>query len=281
LTRRKEVIVESFSDISDPSFERIRSLVSVHSGIHLGETKKQLVVSRLAKRLRHLNISDFEGYYDACLRSPEELQTMINILTTNETSFFREIHHFDFMRKYVVPSFKGGVFRVWSAASSIGAEGYSIGMLLDDMLALTTKEWEVIGTDINTEVVEQARHGIYPLRFAEQIDQRYLKRYCLKGVNSRDGYFAVNDYLKRKVSFKNANLMLQIEDSLGMFDVIFLRNMLIYFNEENKKKIVTNVVKNLKEGGFLFIGHAETITGMLSYLHQVRPTVYVKKGVKG
>lgn len=272
------MIVESFSDISDPSFERIKSLVATHSGIHLGHTKKQLVVSRLSKRLRHLNVPDFDGYYDICTRSPEELQTMINILTTNETSFFREMNHFDFLRRSILPSFKGEIFRVWSAASSIGAEGYSLAMVLDDALLHTPKEWEVIGTDINTEVVEQASKGIYPLRFADQIDKRYLKRYCLKGVNSKEGYFAIGERLKKRTIFKCANLMSPIGDSIGVFEVIFLRNMLIYFNDENKKKIVSNVSKSLKEGGFLFVGHAETITGMLPCLHQVRPTVYIKKG---
>lgn len=260
--------------ISNRAFEKLTSLVKHHSGIHLAESKKQLVVGRLSKRLRHLNLEDYEAYHDHCIASPEELETMINTITTNETSFFRESHHFDFMGETILPRVTNSPFRVWSAAASIGAEGYSIAMELDTNLTHRGIDWEVIGTDINTEVLKQASEGLYPIRFAEQIDETYLKRYCLKGTGRHEGEFLIDDYLRHKVSFQSANLMVPISSDLGKFDVIFLRNMLIYFDNENKKKIVENVLKVLKPNGYLFIGHAETIGHLTTSVRQIRPTIY-------
>lgn len=265
--------------ISNRAFEKISGLVHTHSGIQLTDAKKQLVVSRLAKRLRHLNLDDYEEYHDVCVSCEVELQTMINTITTNETSFFREPKHFEFLRNDVLNETFEGRFRVWSAAASIGAEAYSTAMVLDDELSSRGIDWEVVGTDINTEVIDQASLGLYPIRFADQIHSSYLKKYCLKGVGSKDGQFLINDYLKNKVSFKTMNLMNQIPSEIGQFDVIFLRNMLIYFDNENKKKIVHNVCRALKNGGYLFIGHAESITHLVSRgIKQVRPTIYIKDG---
>lgn len=260
--------------ISPKAFKNITTLIKVHSGIHLNDSKKQLVVGRLSKRLRHLDLPDYDAYYEMCLSSFDELQIMINTLTTNETSFFREQHHFDFMRQYVLPHVKHAPFRVWSAAASIGAEGYSIAMELDDVLTPSGISWEVVGTDINTEVIENASKGLYAMRFAEQVPTEYLKRYCLKGVGSHEGEFLIGDYLREKVFFSCANLMVPIDPDLGKFDVIFLRNMLIYFDQENRKRIVNHVLKALKPNGYLFIGHAESITHLGAKIRQVRPTIY-------
>lgn len=260
--------------ISNRAFEKLTSLVKHHSGIHLAESKKQLVVGRLSKRLRHLGLDDYEAYHDHCIASPEELETMINTITTNETSFFRESHHFDFMAEMILPNVKSAEFRVWSAAASIGAEGYSIAMELDNALASRGIEWEVLGTDINTEVLKQASEGLYPIRFSEQIDESYLKRYCLRGTGKHEGEFLIDDYLRSKVTFKPANLMEPIPSDLGKFDVIFLRNMLIYFDNDNKKRIIDNVLRVLKPNGYLFIGHAETIGHITDAVVQIRPTIY-------
>lgn len=260
--------------ISPKAFENITSLLKVHAGIHLNDSKKQLVVGRLSKRLRQLNLPDFEAYYDACKSSTDELQTMINTLTTNETSFFREAHHFEFLRQFVLGHVKSSPFRVWSAAASIGAEAYSIAMQLDDSLTAKGVQWEVVGTDINTQVVQNASKGLYEMRFAEQIPQEYLKRYCLKGVGSHEGEFLIGDFLKEKVRFEYANLMILPSIELGKFDVIFLRNMLIYFDQEHRKRIVANVLQALKPQGYLLIGHAETITHFNFKVRQIRPTIY-------
>jgi len=249
----------------------------MHSGIYLSEAKKQLVVSRLAKRLRYLNIDDYEAYHDVCSVNESELQLMVNTITTNETSFFREPHHFEFIRSDIVPYIGRGKFRVWSAAASIGAEAYSLAMVLDEELTHRGIDWEVIGTDINTEVIEQASLGLYPMRFAEQIPIDYLKKYCLKGVGAKDGQFLIGDYLKNKVSFCSANLMNQMPSEFGKFDLILLRNMLIYFDNKNKNTIVKNVLEALKSNGYIFIGHSESITHITKKVRQVRPTIYTKQ----
>lgn len=262
--------------ISDAAFKKIVATVREDAGIHLGEAKRQLVVSRLAKRLRLLEIGDYETYHDFCLTDENERRIMINTITTNETSFFREPHHFEFLERSILPG-AGKKFRVWSAAASIGAEGYSIAMTLERAFSDRQTEWEVVGTDINTEVIAQAAEGLYPMRFAERMTKEQLKRYCLRGVGPQEGNFLIKDALKKKVRFTTANLMVPLPKDIGTFDVIFLRNVLIYFDHDNKKKMVENVLKHLRPGGCLFIGHSETITGICPAVKAVKPTIYEKK----
>ena len=260
--------------ITPHAFEKISSLLKLHSGINLNASKKQLVVGRLSKRLRQLNVADYDTYYEVCLNSNDELQIMINTLTTNETSFFRESHHFEFMKHSILPVIKNSSFRVWSAAASIGAEAYSIAMLVDEILTQKSLTWEVLGTDINTEVLKSADQGLYEMRFAEQIPKEYLRKYCLRGIGTNAGKFLIGDYIRENVRFLYANLMMPPSSELGKFDVIFLRNMLIYFNLEERKKIVKNVLEALKPEGYLFIGHAETISHLNLKVRQIKPTIY-------
>ncbi len=262
--------------ITTTAFEQISTLVKQHSGIHLSGAKRQLVAGRLSKRLRHLQLSNYESYYDECIQNPVELQTMINAITTNETSFFREIKHFNFMKEYVLPNIQNRTYRVWSAAASVGAEAYSIAMVLDETLTSKNIDWHVVGTDINTEVVETASLGQYPISFSENIEKKYLKKYCLKGIGSNEGTFIINSDLKKQVSFYRANLMETVREDLGKFDLIFLRNMLIYFNNEDKKHILENVVESLKPNGYLFVGHAESVNNLSPKIKQVHSTVYKK-----
>jgi chemotaxis protein methyltransferase CheR len=262
--------------IVDSTFKNFQSLIRSESGINLSDAKKSLLTSRLAKRLRHYNISSFDEYYQIIQNDNFELQMMIDIVTTNETSFFREPHHFDFLKNSILPSVKGGKYRAWSAAASIGAEAYTLAMVLDEVLLPRNIDWEVVGTDINTEVIQKAKESLYPMEHAKKIDKNYLKKYCLKGINKYEGFFLVDDYLKRKCKFINANLMQPPSSEIGQFDTVFLRNMLIYFDNENKKTIVENVITRLKKGGYLFIGHSETLNGITKEVRQVRPTVYIK-----
>jgi chemotaxis protein methyltransferase CheR len=126
------------------------------------------------------------------------------------------------------------------------------------------------------DVINRAKNGIYPINFASKIDIKFLKKYCLEGHNTQNGFFMIDDYLRHKCSFLNANLMKPLPSNLGQFDVIFLRNMLIYFDIANKKIIVENIIKLLKSGGYLFIGHSETLTNVTTQVRQVKPTIYIK-----
>jgi chemotaxis protein methyltransferase CheR len=262
--------------ISNDEFNKFRSFIYDHAGIKLNDEKKALVTSRLSKRLRFHELSTFEQYFDLVAMSPPggERQMCIDLLTTNETYFFREPKHFEFLEERVLPLWQGQrMFRVWSAASSSGEEAYSLAMLLDDQLK--TDRWEVFGSDISHRILERARRGHYLTDRIEGIPKHYLKTYCLKGIEEQEGTLLIHKTLREKVSFESKNLTKPL-GNIGLFDVIFLRNVMIYFDNETKVKIVAQVVNALRPGGLLFIGHSESITGMNDQLSTVVPTIYQK-----
>ena len=181
--------------ITDSTFKKYQDLIRKESGINLPDVKKNLLTSRLAKRLRHYSIETYEAYYKRVMEDTIERQMMIDLITTNETSFFREPHHFDFLKMSILPHFNEGKCRVWSAAASIGAEAYTLAMILDEALLPRHIVWEVVGTDINTEVIVKAKNSLYPMEHAKSIDHKYLKKYCLEGINRFEGFFLVDDYV--------------------------------------------------------------------------------------
>jgi chemotaxis protein methyltransferase CheR len=247
-----------------------------HAGIALAPEKKTMVASRLAKRLLHFGLQSYGEYYQLLNNGqhPHEFQLMINILTTNETYFFREPQHFDYVKENIVKNWRGENFRLWSAASSTGEESYSLGMLLTEQLGM--RKWEIFGSDVNTDVLEAARKGVYLMNRLENMDQRYLEKYCLKGVRSQEGYFRVDEKIRSRVRFEQVNLKSQLPKNLGLFDVIFLRNVLIYFDKETKQDILQRITPQLKPGGHFFISHSETLHGLSVDLRMVKPSIYQK-----
>ena len=206
--------------------------------------------------------------------SRTELQVAVDLLTTNETYFFREPKHFDFLRDHILPQHPAGKpFRVWSAASSSGQEAYSIAMILAE--GLGDKPWEITASDLSTRVLEKARGGHYPMEHAEDIPQQYLSRYCLKGVGAQDGTFLVERSLRNRVNFMQVNLNKALP-KLGEFDLIFLRNVMIYFDIETKRQVVRRIMALLKPGGYLLIGHSESLNGVVDDLQSVMPSIYRK-----
>jgi chemotaxis protein methyltransferase CheR len=203
---------------------------------------------------------------------------MINAVTTNETYFFRELRHFKFLKTEILPHVKYELFRCWSAAGSNGAEAYSIAMEIDSNLS-SYKNYEVVTSDINIDVLKFAKRGVYPLKFAKKIPINYLKSYCLKGKNNFTDFFKISKKIKDNIVYKHINLTAPINQELGMFDVIFLRNMIIYFDDKEKKLIVENVIKHLKDGGYLFMGHSESLHRITDKVFQISPSIY-KKGAK-
>jgi len=262
--------------ITTEEFTHFRRLLYDHSGIALVPGKMTMVASRLAKRLLHYGLQSYGQYYQLVNNGqhPHEFQLMINILTTNETYFFREPKHFEYLQEHILKDWRGNDFRLWSAASSTGEESYSLGMLLAQNLGM--KKWEIFGSDINTEVLDTARRGVYLMNRLENMEQDYLDKYCLKGVRSQDGYFRVDEKIRNKVTFDQVNLKSQLPKSLGIFDVIFLRNVLIYFDKETKLDIVRRVISALKPGGHFFISHAETLHGLPVDLRMIKPSIYQK-----
>lgn len=260
--------------ISPKEFQGVQRFIFDAAGITLSDAKKALVTGRLAKRLQTHCLKNYGDYLRLLSQDPTERQCALDLLTTNETYFFREPPHFDFLREKVLPKRQPGqTFRVWSAASSSGEECYSIAMLLDDCLG--TAPWEVVGSDISTRMLARCRTGRYSMDRIEGIPREYLRRYCLKGTGPEEGYLLVSRNLRQKLRFEHVNLNGALPE-LGLFDVIFLRNVMIYFENATKRQLVTRLTQHLKPGGWLFIGHSESLHGINESLRQIRPAIYQK-----
>ncbi len=263
-------------EINDAEFKRFSGLIYDIAGITLTDAKKVLLTGRLSKRLNALGIGNYTQYfkYVTDATHTDELQFMVDLLTTNETYFFREPQHFEFLRKIVPASIKQGqTYRVWSAAASNGAEAYTIAMILADKFG-TDGAWEVLGTDISNSVLELARNGHYRMAEAESIPREYLKKYCLKGRCAQEGTFIIDRKLRQHVRFEQMNLKTETIRAAGNFDVIFLRNVLIYFDVETKRHVVANLTPSLKKDGYFIVGHAESLNGITDTLVSVQPTIY-------
>lgn len=260
--------------LGDGEFNAIRRFIFEAAGISLSDAKKALVSGRLGKRLRAHGLTSYAAYLKLIGTDPRERQAALDLLTTNETYFFREPAHFDFLKREILPHRRHHEpFRVWSAASSSGEECYSIAMLLED--ELSHAPWEVVGTDISTQMLDKCRLARYPLERAQHIPKDYLRRFCLKGTGPEDGFLLVNRQLRQKLRFVHANLNAQLPP-LGEFDLIFLRNVMIYFETATKRGVVARLLQHLRPGGWLFIGHSESLHGVCESLRQVRPAIYQK-----
>lgn len=262
-------------NISDKEFKQFQMLLREIAGISLSTAKKALVMGRLAKRLQAHQLKSYRDYFNLVTdrKHEDELQVAVDLLTTNETSFFREPSHFDFLRQVIAKEARPGrTFRVWSAASSSGEEAYSLAMVLADSLG---EAWEVVASDICTRVLERARAGQYSIERSRHIPPTYLSRYCLKGVGSQSGTFIVDLPLRDRVRFLQINLNRPLP-SLGEFDVIFLRNVMIYFDTATKQEVVGRLTPVLRAGGYFLIGHSESLSGVTDALKLVTPSVYRK-----
>jgi len=258
-------------ELSDKEFELFQKLIFKEIGISLGNSKKFLVKNRLYKQLLAFNLDSYSDYYRYIQINKIEKVNMLNIITTNETYFFRELGHFNFLENKILP--KAKTLRVWSAACSVGAEAYSIAMILEN----SGKKYEIVGSDINTEVVQKANIGLYPLKWMEKIPEAFVQNYCLKGKGKHEGWFLVDRILLDNMKFETRNLIVPQED-LGLFDVVFLRNVLIYFNDETKKLILNNVLSNLKVGGYLIIALTEHIHDLEKYnIKKVHNSIFQKE----
>ena len=268
----------SESAITDQEFKLFQQLIYKIAGISLSDSKKVLLVGRLQKRLRHYQLENFNQYYRLLSSDehPGELQVIVDLLTTNETYFFREPKPFDFLRQHILRGWRGErPFRVWSAASSSGEEAYTIAMVLADTLA--SKAWEIVGSDISTQVLDKARQGHYPMTRIDGIPRPFLSKFCRKGVRSQEGTFLINAELRARVNFLQVNLTQSVTADVGLFDVIFLRNVMIYFDNDTKRRVVSHLLPHLRPGGHFIIGHSETLNGIVTSLNQVSPTIYRKE----
>ncbi len=258
--------------LSDAEFQQFRTLIHQIAGISLSDAKKQLVSARLAKRLPVFKLTTYGAYYKVLMKDATELQVAVDMLTTNETYFFREPKHFEFLRDVALPELRGsGKLRVWSGACSTGEEPYTLAMVLADNLA--GRPWEVVASDISSRVLDKARQGRYPLEGTRGIPEALLNKYCLKGVGANHGCFMVDPALASKVDFQAINLNNPLPN-IGMFEVIFLRNVMIYFDNDTKVQVVKRLVSHLKPGGYFLVSHSESLNGLTDELRLVKPSIY-------
>jgi chemotaxis protein methyltransferase CheR len=272
--------------ISDAEFRQLREFIHVHTGIALSEHKKALVCSRLSKRLRHHGLQHYSDYYVLLVENdPEgaELMAMINSITTNKTDFFREPHHFRFLSEHVFPAYKQNPgrerpLRMWSAASSTGEEAYSLAMTaLEAMPSFNERDIRILATDIDTDVLARAASGTYTLVQASQIPEPLLRRYFLKGQGARQGEVMAKPALKSLVHFHWLNLQEEPWPMQEKFDVIFCRNVLIYFDKPTQQKLFQRMAGALKKGAYLMLGHSEAMHGLNDLFKAVGHSIYQKK----
>ena len=267
--------MSTHNDISPFAFHKIRDYVYRTAGIVIGNDKTALVTGRLWRRLELYGHKTYEAYF-AYVSSPEgtqERSTMLDLLTTNETYFFREPAHFEFLRDQIIPQQRNKPMRVWCAASSTGEEPHSIAMVLANVMGKT--DWDILATDISGKVLEHARTGVYRAERIDHIPSDYLKNYCRRGIGEYEGMLAVVPSLRSRIRFEQHNLMHARKDD-EQFDVIFLRNVLIYFDQPTKQKVIENLLQCLRPGGWLILGHCESITGLNLKLTTIRPSIYRK-----
>ncbi len=264
------------TEIKDHEFAKFQSFIFDEAGITLSDAKKALVSGRLAKRLAHHKLGSYSDYLKLLhgRSEPGEVQIAVDLLTTNETYFFREPKHFDLLKQLAREATQQGRgLRVWSAASSTGEEPYSIAMILAHTQG--SLSWTVLGTDLSSRVLRHARIGQYQMERASNIPTEFLRNYCLRGTGEDAGTILVQRELRDRVQFSQVNLHRPLP-ALGQFDIIFLRNVLIYFNNETKRQVIQRLLGHLRSGGHLLIGHSETLNDINSTVRAVSPSVYMK-----
>ncbi len=262
-------------------FDRLRAIIYENSGIALHDGKEALVSARLRKRMRVLGIQDYREYADRVFNDEDGTETvgLIDAISTNVTSFFREPVHFDFLGKVMADWLKEGKkrFRFWSAACSSGEEPYSIAMTLLETVRDQPVDMRILATDISTQALAKGRAGTYGEQKMAPVPP-HLKTKYFERCRSRNGLaYAATETLRRPVLFRRLNLSAPPFPMNGPLDAIFCRNVLIYFDPKTRKSLLDETRRLLKKGGYLMVGHAESLTGMIADLKPVRPSIYVKE----
>lgn len=269
-------------EFTDDDFERIRQFVSEHTGIVLTEAKKDMVYGRLSKRIRKGGFGDFSTFCDAVYDGDEEQQDfLINAITTNLTAFFRENHHFDYLAEHVIPELvkqKGSHkrLRIWSAGCSTGEEPYSIAITLKEILP-NFDQWDIkiLATDLDANVVEHGHQGIYRAERIEGLSEERTKRWFKRGRGDKADLVKVKDELRQMISFKRLNLLHEWPMN-GSFDLMFCRNVVIYFDKDTQRTLFDRYAKILAPAAHLFIGHSESLYKVSTKFDSLGHTIYRK-----
>ena len=280
----KKEIVQGKRDysFSDDDFNFLRGLVTRNTGIVLADHKRDMVYGRLCRRLRALNLNSFSDYCDLIRSGNDgELVELVNAITTNLTSFFREPHHFDYLSKTVIPQLaetkaRTKQLRIWSAGCSTGEEPYSIAMVVRESLPATVS-WDIriLATDLDSNCVSTANKGVYKEERVAGISRERLRRWFRRGVGSNAGLVKVNPELQRMIDFRQLNL-LRDWPMKDPFDVIFCRNVVIYFDKETQARLFGRYADLLDDRGHLFIGHSESLYKITDRFELIGQTIYRK-----
>jgi chemotaxis protein methyltransferase CheR len=270
-------------NLGEKEFGFLREFVLQHCGISLGDHKRQLVQGRLLRRLRALNLSGFEAYCDLLRRDPEsELGELASCISTNVTSFFSEMHHYDMLVDELLPRWlaekRGGRLRIWSAGCSTGEEPYAIAMVLAEAIERTGLQIDakILATDLSPQALEAARKGVYPVDRLGGVSDARRKRWFLRGEGSFDGFVQVHPRLRELVAIQPLNLLHEWPMQ-GKFDAIFCRNVVIYFDKPTKQRLFSRYAGMLESRGYLFLGHSESMYGLSEDFDLIGRTVYRKR----
>lgn len=269
--------------LASREFRRFQRLVQSEAGIQLSDVKRVLVEARLARRLRELQL-DYRSYCALVEADADERVRMLDLISTNETHFFREPRQFAFLERHVFPEWEARAragsrprtFRVWSAACSTGEEPYSVAMaFLARFPAESGLEVEILASDISTRVLERARAAVWPIAKAREIERPYLRAFMQRGSGPMEGSMRARPELRSLVRFQRINLNAEPFALRAGFDLVLCRNVLIYFSPESKARVLGRLIECLDSQGYLMLGHAEAVTGMSARLRNVGPTTYV------
>jgi chemotaxis protein methyltransferase CheR len=274
--------------LSDHEFSLFRRLIREVAAISLSSTKKSLLEARLGARVRELGLKSFTAYYRHVLNArSNELPELLDRISTNQTQFFREPGHFDFLSRLVVNDWISQAaagrrpyqVRAWSAGCSTGEEPYSLAMVLRRYLP-PSAGWEIqiLATDISNRVLARARQGVWPVAKAQNIPPQYLRRFMLKGSGQKEGQMKAGAEIASVIRFERLNLNDDRYYVYGPFDLILCRNVLIYFDQQHRERIMDRLLTHLRPGGLLFIGHSERVVATTENIVNILPTIYVRAG---
>ncbi|MDR9440725.1 MAG: CheR family methyltransferase [Halomonas sp.] len=267
-------------ELTDNDFSRIRQLIYQRAGIVLAEHKREMVYSRLAKRLRHHGLTRFADYLARLERQPDarEWESFTNALTTNLTAFFREAHHFPLLADHVRTH--SGKVRIWCAAASTGEEPYSIAMTLMEAMGPRASQAEVVATDIDTDALDRGRAGIYPLEQVCKLEESRVKRFFQRGKGPHKGFARIRPDVAEMIDFQPLNLLAPQWPVTGPFDAIFCRNTMIYFDKTTQSRILERFAPLLKPDGLLFAGHSESFSYLTEAFRLRGQTVYTRQSAR-
>jgi chemotaxis protein methyltransferase CheR len=266
-------------ELSDRHFKKVSQIVYRHCGINLKDGKEALVRARLMKRLRALKLNSIDDYVDliSAKEGTVELERMIDVMTTNKTSFFREAEHFRFLQETVLPQADWRKLRLWCAACSSGEEPYTLGIVLREAIKpIDRRDILILATDISTTVLEKAVSGVYQGNTLNDVPKALVGRYFSRCPNGAAGIsYRINDSVKRLIRFGQLNL-LDNWPMKGPFDVIFCRNVMIYFDRQTQQRLINRFYDYIRPGGYLFVGHSEGLSSVTHSFKYVRPATYRK-----